>query len=1445
MPKPTISSALTASGVMSTTYTSGSPLYTITASRVPTSFAATGLPTGLVLNAVTGAITGTPTVEGTFTVSMTATNSDGTSSPAALAMLIHGPPLINSASTAGAQVGQAFSYQTTALYEPATYAQTGLPASLNLDTNSGVISGTPVQGDVAGSPYTVNLTSTNAYGTSPTFQLALSVSSSLPVITSSLSASAKQGDVFSYQITATNSPTSYSAQNLAIIVPGLGINTTTGLISGTPTASPGNKSVIINATNPSGTSPDATLVIALASSAPVITSATTASWAYNSSFSFQVTTTNTSTSYTISGLPAGLSISPTGLITSASALSAPCTNGATTGSVTATNQFGSDTKNLTVTLTGCPPIVTANQTATATVGTAFNYQVLTTNPVTSFEATNLTGTGLDINTTNGAITGTPTYAGPINSTITATNASGSGTGSLAITVNPAKPAISPNPQVVNAVRGVAITPYQVTATNSPTSFRATSLPSGASMSSSGLVTGTINSAGTTNSVVYASNISGEGAGGTLQFVVTNPPAVTSYSIFASDTVPSLADQNDGTSGITNGIELGMRFTPSQSGQVTAVRFYKASTNTGTHTGTLWGPTGTNLGQVTFAGETASGWQQQNFASPINVTSGQTYTISYNTRNGHYSSDSGGFNSSKTSGPLTAPISAGRYVYNFETGYPYPQSIYNNENYYVDVVFQAVQTPPTVTSSSTLSGTVGQSLSYQITASNAPLTSYRATGYPSWLSAPNASGLMAANGTAILGSGTFNVYASNATGESAAFPVTYSVAALPVPVITSSSSASGVVSSSFSYQITASNCTPSCTYAATGLPAWLSVNSSTGVVSGTTPSSITSGSFSVTAANGSGTSIAQSVAYNITIVSALTDPIPADRKYTSSIAGDSSLPSAWAKYSGVPNGIPTNRTQCAGGTVAAGTSAATIQSRLNGCAANTYLLLAAGTWSNPGRISVPSNVTLRGAGANLTRFLGDAQVRIGNGAYVSGTLNTNITSGGTKGTNTIVVASTTNLSVGTYIEVDKTTDSNISNPIHDGRDVMQMNRITDISGTGPYTITVRNPWVSDFTSAYTARIHYYYGTAPNYAAAVEDIGINRQANGSNTVNAGTAVLVDGCDSCWVKGVETSNFHGYHVYVYNTMNTTIADSFFHDTTDGPNNSGINCVASSQYGVGSNNRVENTIFNKDFPAIEFGNGVSACNGWYIGYNYVHGSVSQYGDGMVTWTMDMDHGGMSLMDLWEGNVAEMFGVDNYFGGSALGTSFRNWWTGWNRNYNAYGSPVRLLTWAYRFNMVGNVLGSSQENPNVYDVGCGTTGIYELGYPNIGNCNTVRETPDATPGTYPDPQVAARLMRWGNYDYYTDGVPTNGTPGVWRTSELGGVATPPDQTLIQSYVYTSKPSWFGSVAWPPIGPDVTGGNNDTAGKANKIPAQLCWESMGSNALVVAGGYFNRAACYP
>jgi hypothetical protein len=191
-----------------------------------------------------------------------------------------------------------------------------------------------------------------------------------------------------------------------------------------------------------------------------------------------------------------------------------------------------------------------------------------------------------------------------------------------------------------------------------------------------------------------------GNGGTATALVTLTVSVPTSSLFAANSVPGTITSND-----PSPVELGVKFQCTSPGKVLGVRFYKGPQNIGTHVGNLWSSSGALLATVTFTGETGTGWQQANFSSPVTLTTGTTYVVSYHTT-GFYSADGNYFANALTSGPLTAPSSAssnGNGVYAYGSTSLFPSNTYNSANYWVDLAFAAAgalgNQPPTANNDS--------------------------------------------------------------------------------------------------------------------------------------------------------------------------------------------------------------------------------------------------------------------------------------------------------------------------------------------------------------------------------------------------------------------------------------------------------------------------------------------------------------------------------------------------------------------------------------------------------------------------------------------------------------------------------------------------------------------------------------------------------------------------
>ncbi len=883
---PAITSTLTASGTVGTPFT-----YTITASgTTPITFSTSTLPAGLSVDPASGVISGTPTASGTTNVTLSANNAAGGAPTKTLVLTISlAPTITNTTLSASDTIGVPFSYAITATgTAPITYGAAPLPAGLSVNTGTGVISGTPT----ATGTTNVTLSAINAAGSAPAKTLILTVyPATAPTITSASTAGGTAGAPFSYTITASGTaPITFSTSPLPT---GLTVSTTTGLISGTPTVA-STYSDTLYAHNAAGDATPKVLILTIspAAVAPTITNTTlTATGTAGTAFSYTITATGTAPiTYGASPLPTGLTVSTTtGLISGI-----PTVAGTYNDTLYAHNAVGDATPKvlvLTVTPAPVPPAITSALTASGTAGTTFSYTITAsgTTPIT-FNALPLPA-GLSIDSSSGKISGTPAAAGTTSVTLSAHNTAGAATPqTLVLTIAPAP--VAPTITSTLSAGGTAGTAfsYTITATGTaPITFGASPLPAGLSVNATtGAISGTPTATGTTNVTLSATNTAGAAPAKTLVITVsaaTVAPTITNTVLSASDTVGapfSYTITATGTSPITFGaapLPTGLSIntatgsisgTPTASGTTSVA--LSASNAAGvaptkTLTLTIYPAVAPTITSALTAGGTAGAAFSYTITAsgskPITFGAAPLPTgLSVNASTGLISGTPTG--AGTTNVTLSAANAAGAAAAKT-----------------LVITISSAPVAPTITNTNlSTTGTAGVPLSYTIAAiGTAPIT-FGAAPLPAGLSVNTTTGVISGTPTA---TGTTNVTlsATNSIGAAPTKTLALSISAAPVaPVINSPTTVTATTGQSFNYTITASGTQP-ITFGASPLPAGLSVNSSTGAISGTpTTSGITNVTLSATNAAGA----APTKTLVMTISSASLAPSITSALTTSSTAG---------------------------------------------------------------------------------------------------------------------------------------------------------------------------------------------------------------------------------------------------------------------------------------------------------------------------------------------------------------------------------------------------------------------------------------------------------------------------------------------------------------------------------------------------------------------------------
>ena len=460
----------------------------------PYSFSATGLPGGLSISTA-GQITGTPGASGTSTAQITVTDSTSPThltATANLSITINAALSITTASLPNGVAGVAYSATVAATGgNPGyTFSATGLPNGLSISA-AGAITGTP-SGASSGTAQITVTDSTSPTHLTATANLSITINAALAITTASLP-NGVAGTAYSATVAATggNPGYTFSATGLPN---GLSISAA-GAITGTPSgASSGTAQITVtDSTSPTHLTATANLSITI-SAALTITTATLPNGVAGTAYNTTVAATggNPAYTFTATGLPNGLSISAAGQITGTpSAASTGTAHITVTDSTTPTHVTA--TANLSITINAALSITT-NSLVNGVKGSAYSATVAATggNPGYTFSATGLPA-GLSISAA-GAITGTPSAAGPNTVQVTVTDSTSpthlTATANLSLLIlTPVSiTTTSPLPTGTDGV------PYSasVSATGGtgPYTFSASGLPAGLAISVSGQITGT-------------------------------------------------------------------------------------------------------------------------------------------------------------------------------------------------------------------------------------------------------------------------------------------------------------------------------------------------------------------------------------------------------------------------------------------------------------------------------------------------------------------------------------------------------------------------------------------------------------------------------------------------------------------------------------------------------------------------------------------------------------------------------------------------------------------------------------------------------------------------------------------------------------------------------------------------------------------------------------------
>ncbi|MFX3575933.1 putative Ig domain-containing protein [Ralstonia mannitolilytica] len=537
------------------------------------------LPAGLTFSSG-GVLSGTPTAGGTFNFTVTTTDSSTGSGPytgsRAYTLVVNAPTLAVTPASGGlsASAGVAYSQAFTVSggVAPYTYSlvvNSGtMPTGLSFNTGTGVLSGTPITTGSVNFTVTAtdHATGTGPYSTSGTYTL----TTTAPTITVSPATltAATVGVAYSQTATAGGGAAPYSYALTAGALPaGLTLNGSTGAITGTPTAG-GSSNFTVTATDANSYTGSRAYTLTVNAATVSVSPNTLPGGTIATAYSQTLLASGGTGPYTYAvaagSLPTGLTLSSNGTLSGT-----PTAGGTFNFTVTATDSStgtgpytGSRAYSLTI---GSPTLVItpASGSLSGVAGMAYSRNFTAsggTNPYTYGFVVNsgTVPTGLTWNGATGTLAGTPTTAGTVSFTVTATDSSTGAGAPFAVsgvyTLTIAAPSVTvspvtlPNPgvataysQTITAANGTAPYTYAVTAG---------ALPAGLSLNTSGVLSGTPSAGGTFNFTITATDANSFTASRAYSVTIGAPTITVNPAVATSAQVTTAYSQTFSATGGT-------------------------------------------------------------------------------------------------------------------------------------------------------------------------------------------------------------------------------------------------------------------------------------------------------------------------------------------------------------------------------------------------------------------------------------------------------------------------------------------------------------------------------------------------------------------------------------------------------------------------------------------------------------------------------------------------------------------------------------------------------------------------------------------------------------------------------------------------------------------------------------------------------------------------------